>query len=54
MSDPFNTDFKIATREPSFVMHNQEDDKMKAHTSSINSKLVLFSVANQSLHKSIK
>ena len=34
MRDPFNTDFKITTREPSFVLQNPEDDnKMKAHSS---------------------
>jgi nicotinic acetylcholine receptor len=32
--DPFNTDFKITTREPSFVLQNPDDDsKMKAHSS---------------------
>ncbi|KAK9717488.1 Neurotransmitter-gated ion-channel ligand binding domain [Popillia japonica] len=32
--DPFNTDFKIRTREPSFVLQTQDhDDKMKAHSS---------------------
>jgi nicotinic acetylcholine receptor len=35
MRDPFHTDFKITTREPSFVLHNPDDDsKMKAHSSS--------------------
>lgn len=35
MGDPFTSDFKITTREPSFVLQNQEqDDKMKAHSSS--------------------
>ncbi|KAH0822275.1 hypothetical protein GEV33_000515 [Tenebrio molitor] len=34
MRDPFNTDFKITTREPSFVLQNPDDDsKMKAHSS---------------------
>ncbi|CAH1373919.1 hypothetical protein MTP99_015281 [Tenebrio molitor] len=34
MRDPFHTDFKITTREPSFVLHNPDDDsKMKAHSS---------------------
>lgn len=35
MGEPFTSDFKITTREPSFVLQNQEqDDKMKAHSSS--------------------
>ncbi|XP_074038713.1 acetylcholine receptor subunit beta-like 2 isoform X1 [Leptinotarsa decemlineata] len=35
MGEPFTTDFKITTREPSFVLQNneQEDAKMKAHSS---------------------
>ncbi|GJQ74882.1 nAChRa8 [Trypoxylus dichotomus] len=34
MHDPFNIDFKIRTREPSFVLQSQDqDDKMKAHSS---------------------
>nr|CAH7764757.1 unnamed protein product [Callosobruchus chinensis] len=35
MGEPFTTDFKITTREPSFVLQNsdQEDGKMKAHSS---------------------
>nr|XP_022910691.1 acetylcholine receptor subunit beta-like 2 isoform X1 [Onthophagus taurus]XP_022910692.1 acetylcholine receptor subunit beta-like 2 isoform X1 [Onthophagus taurus] len=35
MGDPFTSDFKITTREPSFVLQNQDqDDKIKAHSSS--------------------
>lgn len=36
MGEPFTTDFKITTREPSFVLHNaeQDDSKNKAHSSS--------------------
>ncbi|XP_050499093.1 acetylcholine receptor subunit beta-like 2 [Diabrotica virgifera virgifera] len=35
MGEPFTTDFKITTREPSFVLQNSEheDGKMKAHSS---------------------
>ncbi|XP_065170474.1 acetylcholine receptor subunit beta-like 2 isoform X2 [Atheta coriaria] len=33
MDEPFTTDFKITTREPSFVLQNQEDEKIKAHSS---------------------
>ncbi|KAJ8919004.1 hypothetical protein NQ315_016908, partial [Exocentrus adspersus] len=35
MGEPFTTDFKITTREPSFVLQNadQEEAKMKAHSS---------------------
>ncbi|XP_018335066.1 acetylcholine receptor subunit beta-like 2 [Agrilus planipennis] len=35
ISDPFTTDFKVTTMEPSFVLQNQDQDdlKMKAHTS---------------------
>lgn len=37
MGDPFTTDFKIATREPSFVLQNtdHDDGKLKAHSSSM-------------------
>lgn len=37
MGEPFTTDFKLTTREPSYVLQNgdQEDlHKMKAHSSS--------------------
>lgn len=36
MGEPFTTDFKITTREPSFVLQNsdQDDGKFKAHSSS--------------------
>lgn len=34
MGEPFTSDFKITTREPSYVMQNPDDDKMKAHSSS--------------------
>lgn len=36
MGEPFTTDFKITTREPSFVLQNAEQDegKLKAHSSS--------------------
>ncbi|KAK4882974.1 hypothetical protein RN001_006293 [Aquatica leii] len=35
MGEPFTTDFKITTSDPSFLMHNPEHDdgKMKAHSS---------------------
>lgn len=40
MGEPFTSDFKITTREPSFVLQNatnqdQDQDKMKAHSSSM-------------------
>lgn len=35
MGEPFTSDFKLTTREPSFVLQNaDEDNKMKAHSSS--------------------
>lgn len=36
MGEPFTTDFKITTREPSFVLQNADQDeaKLKAHSSS--------------------
>lgn len=40
MGEPFTSDFKITTREPSFVMHG-DDDKMKAHSSSKSDQLFL-------------
>lgn len=40
MEEPFTSDFKITTREPSFVMQ-ADDDKMKAHSSS-KSILLIF------------
>lgn len=41
MGEPFTTDFKLTTREPSFVLQNatnpdQDENKMKAHSSSKN------------------
>ncbi|XP_050292921.1 acetylcholine receptor subunit beta-like 2 [Anthonomus grandis grandis] len=35
MGEPFTSDFKITTREPSFILPNSDDDanKMKAHSS---------------------
>jgi len=33
MGEPFTTDFKLANREPSFVLQSQDDDKIKAHSS---------------------
>lgn len=39
MAEPFTSDFKITTREPSFVMQS-EDDKMKAHSSMTGSSMM--------------
>ncbi|XP_044756115.1 acetylcholine receptor subunit beta-like 2 [Coccinella septempunctata] len=33
VSEPFTTDFKITSKEPSFVLQNAEDNKLKAHAS---------------------
>lgn len=42
MGEPFTSDFKITTREPSFVLQNPDDDKMKAHSSSKIKVLILL------------
>lgn len=36
MGEPFTSDFKITTSNPSFLLHNpdHDDNKMKAHSSS--------------------
>lgn len=44
VEEPFTSDFKITTREPSFVMH-ADDDKMKAHSSSKSTLLSFLQIA---------
>lgn len=49
MGEPFTSDFKITTREPSFVLHNavnpdmDSDAKMKAHSSGKTKQIRLYS-----------